>query len=69
MVVGFYNNADGVFHAFLYQKGEFSTIDFPGSSDSGAFGINDAGTIVGTYDGFSRGFVATKSAKHEVSKE
>jgi uncharacterized membrane protein len=57
-IVGFYNNSDGVFHGFVYDSGNFTTVDFPGSSDSGAFGINDNGIIVGTYNDFSFGFVA-----------
>ncbi len=33
-------------------------IDFPGASDTAPLGLNSYGTVVGTYDGFSFGFVA-----------
>ena len=51
--------SDGVFHGFVYSGGEFASLDFPGSSDSAAFGISNHGVIVGTYNDFSFGFVAT----------
>jgi probable HAF family extracellular repeat protein len=57
-ITGFYNNDDGVWHGFVYRDGEYTAVDFPGSIDTVAFGINDWGTFVGTYDEFSRGFVA-----------
>jgi hypothetical protein len=40
------------FHGFLYSGGSYTSIDVPGATGKGgtqAFGINDAGQIVGTY--------------------
>ena len=51
----------GESHGFVYQNGEFTLIDFPGSTSSQAMGINDDGLIVGRYvdkDGAMRGFKA-----------
>ena len=49
-IVGFYEDAGGVFHAFLLSNAVFTTIDFPGATFSFAFGLNDTGSIVGRYD-------------------
>jgi probable HAF family extracellular repeat protein len=63
-IVGFYPDARGTFHGFLYDKGRFTTIDPPDASDAGrtgggcdgigfaataAFGINNRGQVVGQY--------------------
>src|SRR5215510_9927254 len=37
----------------------FTTIDFPGSSGTIAKGINDAGQIVGSFNGDAHGFLAS----------
>jgi hypothetical protein len=40
-------------HGFLLAKGPsgpFTPIDFPGAPNTVAFGINDRGQIVGTYE-------------------
>src|SRR6266540_4169157 len=36
-------------HGFLFSKGKCTTIDFPGASFSSAFGVNNAGQVVGFY--------------------
>jgi len=59
--VGLYNS-NGTTHGFLDTGGSFTSIDVPGSSQTQAFGINDAGQIVGAYvysTGTLHGFVAT----------
>jgi probable HAF family extracellular repeat protein len=48
-VVGEYLDAGGAFHGFLYHKGRFTTIDFPGAVGSSPTGINDRGEIVGAH--------------------
>jgi hypothetical protein len=49
--VGYYQTADNRFHAFLLSGGEFTTIDGPDATDTGAplgvIGINDSGEIAG----------------------
>ena len=56
-VVGVYSNATGT-HGFLLRRREhdddgdddaFTTIDVPGASSTGAFGINPKGNVVGVY--------------------
>jgi len=47
-------------HGFLRSGGRFSSIDFPGSGDTAARGINNRGQIVGDYlapNGSRRGFL------------
>jgi probable HAF family extracellular repeat protein len=48
------------YHGFLYNNGIFTTINDPSGSNTNAYGINDAGQIVGSYldiGGVSHGFV------------
>jgi len=49
-VVGQYVGDDGYFHGFLLRKDVLTTLDFPGASDTYAFGINESGTVVGYWD-------------------
>lgn len=52
-VVGNYadDNGAGPSHGFLLsKKGVLTTLDFPGASDTTAFGINESGTVVGQWD-------------------
>jgi uncharacterized membrane protein len=49
-VVGQFIGADGFFHGFLLSKGVVTTLDFPGASDTYAFGINVLGIVVGYWD-------------------
>jgi len=58
-IVGDYRDQNGFFHGFLYQDGIYSSIDVPfiPSFDTGAFGINNLGEIVGCYSLCSRGFL------------
>jgi uncharacterized membrane protein len=49
-VVGQYIGDDGFLHGFLLRKGVLTTLDFPGASDTYAFGINESGTVVGGWD-------------------
>ena len=65
-IVGTYFGADGVRHGFLLdsKRGVYQTLDYPNASSSSLFltvltAINDHGVIVGTYDDFSFGLVAT----------
>ncbi len=59
-IVGYYVDSSSKSHGFLYQAGNFSSIDYPGASDTFACGINDGGEIVGHYldsSGNSHGFL------------
>jgi uncharacterized membrane protein len=53
-IVGFYNlnnNPNGDTHGFLYEFGQFTTIDIklPGALQTVPYAINDSGEIVGLY--------------------
>jgi hypothetical protein len=52
---------DGVTHGFEYVNGIALLIDFPGATSTTVYGINNAGTLVGTYtDGTgTHGFMAS----------
>jgi len=50
-VVGQFIGDDGFTHGFLLsKKGVVTTLDFPGASDTNAYGINESGTVVGQWD-------------------
>jgi probable HAF family extracellular repeat protein len=59
-VAGYYQDAQGVDHDFLWSKGRFTTIDPPGTPGN-QVGLNDKGQVVGSYSdpttGKARGFV------------
>lgn len=48
--VGVYVDSNGFSHGFLLQQGVLATLDYPGASDTVAFGINNSGTVVGYWD-------------------
>jgi probable HAF family extracellular repeat protein len=60
-IVGIYNAGVGTpDHGFLKVGDTYTTIDFPGATITYVFGLNDAGTISGSYRdtmGLVRGFV------------
>jgi probable HAF family extracellular repeat protein len=61
-IVGYYTDASGKEHGFLYDSGTFTTIDNPSGTQTELNGINNSGEIVGSYTdsvGHSHGFVAT----------
>jgi uncharacterized membrane protein len=65
-VVGVHIGDDGIWHSYLMTGGTFTEIDFPGSTGTGAFGINSADQIVGKYftaDGLTHGFLAQPAQK------
>ena len=65
-VVGINVGDDGIWHSYLLNSGAFTMIDFPGSTGTGAFGVNSADQIVGKYftaDGLTHGFLAQPTEK------
>lgn len=48
-IVGTYKDASNQQHGFLFSKGQFATIDFPGAVATIARGISPSGDIVGSY--------------------
>jgi uncharacterized membrane protein len=51
-VVGEYDDSAGAHGFLLSKKGVLTTLDFPGASDTVAYGINEFGTVVGEFDLF-----------------
>ncbi|MGC2196634.1 MAG: hypothetical protein WA628_18315 [Terriglobales bacterium] len=49
-VVGSYAGDDNLFHGFVLHKGVVTTLDFPGATQTYAFGINESGAVVGEWD-------------------
>ena len=49
-IVGQFIGDDGFTHGFLWRKGVITILDFPGASDTTPFGINDSGTVIGSWD-------------------
>ena len=51
-VVGQFIDNDGFIHGFLFHVGDeaVTTLDFPGASNTYAFGINESGTVAGYWD-------------------
>lgn len=63
-VVGFYTDAAGNIHGFLYSQGRFRAIDYPSAVLTEARGINNLAEVIGLYDdnsnqpsGFEHGFI------------
>jgi probable HAF family extracellular repeat protein len=48
-VVGFFTDAAGTNHGFLYDAGAFTPLDYPGAAGTKANGINNLGQIVGSF--------------------
>ena len=60
LVGGFYNDANGNAHGFLWQSGTPMTVDFQGATATQILGVNNQGQAVGSYtDGqkVTHGFV------------
>src|SRR5262249_54985582 len=61
-IVGFYVDCSGNQHGFFLSAGVWTTIDFPGETNTLIASINATGQIVGIYDdknGITHGFVGT----------
>lgn len=59
----------GVIRGFLYDQGTYSEISFPGSALTRAYGINDAGDIVGQFqndDAINRPFLLRNGVYQEL---
>ena len=55
-VVGYFLDNSGTPHGyFLSKKGVLTQLDFPGASDTEAWGINESGTVVGFFDEYDSG--------------
>lgn len=59
-IVGRYDDANGVAHAYLLRDGVLTTFDYPGAAFTDARGIGPRGEIVGSYRmRVSRGSIIT----------
>ena len=51
-IVGSWTDSSNLAHGFLYDAGTYTSFDYPGTvQGTAAFGINNAGEIVGLYNG------------------
>jgi uncharacterized membrane protein len=48
-VVGQYQDANGRYHGYVWERGRFTTIDVPGAAGTSLVDINDRGQILGAY--------------------
>jgi probable HAF family extracellular repeat protein len=73
-IVGFHDRFGGTPEnpprsGFVLSKGEFTSLDFPGVSQTGALGINNRGEIVGGYnDPLPHGFLATPARNRRINQ-
>ena len=49
-VVGMFTDDSGYHHGFLVRKGVLTILDFPGASETFAWGLNNFGTVAGWWD-------------------
>ncbi|HEY4244494.1 MAG TPA: hypothetical protein VGM88_31990 [Kofleriaceae bacterium] len=56
-VVGDFVGADDELHGFVLRGSSLEQVDYPGATDTVLLGLNDAGVIVGTFDGFTFGVI------------
>lgn len=50
MVVGYYDDVNGVQHGFTLSGTTYTSLDYPDALFTVAYGVNDAGTVVGYYE-------------------
>ncbi len=59
-IAGFYTDANGLLHGYVFVDGKFKKVDYPGALMTGYGGINDEKEVTGTYFdflGFQHGFL------------
>jgi hypothetical protein len=69
-IVGFHDSSEGR-SGFVLSDGEFTSLDFPGVSQTGALGINNRGEIVGGYNVSEleiHGFLATPARNRRINE-
>jgi len=67
-IAGYYGDANGNIHGFIYQEGTSTTVNYPGATSTYVYGINDREEIVGYYEdanGNISGFTAEVKAVPE----
>jgi hypothetical protein len=52
MSFGSYFDRSFSVHGFLYHNGKYARLDVPGSTETEALGISNAGDVVGVYQTF-----------------
>ena len=48
-IVGYWEDASGNIHGYLYHNGVYTSLDYPGAASTEAVGINNSGIISGWY--------------------
>lgn len=72
-VVGWYESCDPscAIHGFALIEGKYVSLNYPGASETLAFGINNAGEVVGAYmlNNVTHGFVTTPITAADIQLE
>ena len=58
-LIGAYALSANTAAGFVYQNRLLTTLQFPGATDTYAYGINDSGVVVGTFHGQQESFIWT----------
>jgi probable HAF family extracellular repeat protein len=64
LVVGYYEDTNSVFHGFVWEDGEFKTVDYPGAAFTILGGVNNHGVVFGYYNDGTADHVVTYDARN-----
>jgi len=63
LVTGYYEDADSVFHGFVWHDGQFKTVDYPGAAYTLLYGVNNPGLAIGYYNDGTADHVVTYAVR------
>ena len=63
LVAGYYEDTNSVFHGFIWQDGEFKTVDYRGAASTTLGGVNNRGLAIASYNDGTAEHVATYDAR------
>jgi hypothetical protein len=66
LVTGYYEDMNSVFHGFVWRKGEFKTVDYPGAAYTLLFGVNNLGVAIGYYNDGTANHVVTYAVRSDA---
>jgi hypothetical protein len=59
LVTGNYEDTSSTFHGFVWQNGEFRTVDYPGAAYTLLYAVNNLGVAIGYYNDGTANHVVT----------
>lgn len=68
-LVGYYQPSSGINAGFVYQNSTLITLQFPGSVETYAMGINSAGEVVGYYAGSDKYYAFTWTPPADAARK